>query len=296
VQSSAERQTDEEEVSGVQVPTASVIEAIIESTTDPLNRFYRYPAARALLPVAKYMPWLTPNHVTYLHTLFGLAAAALVAFTTTNKWLVLSFFLLEARMILDCFDGVLARATGKSSPFGRALDEIADTVSTITITIAITHRLATGWHAVIPACLLLGCGGLCANAWDFYRRKIIAALREGRDRTIEEIEEKKALVASGKAPALAYWGLYFDSFQVWLYDVKPENGTAVSVIRAKVHDPKFRRFAALLALLSFDNGLAIIHVGLLSACLLQAELVTWGYCVVLWTATMVLARRVLTRK
>ena len=59
-----------------------------------------------------------------------LVFAALCVITVRNPvhaalWLVLAFFLCEVRMILDCFDGVLARARGTSSPFGRALDEIA---------------------------------------------------------------------------------------------------------------------------------------------------------------------------
>lgn len=299
VRSSAEaiepRDDDADVDSGVIVPTATVVDGILESMTDPVNRFYRYPAARALLPVLGRIPGLTPNHVTYVHTLVGLCAAGLVAWTRAPVWLVVAFFLLELRMVLDCFDGVLARASGKSSPFGRALDEIADTVALIMLTIATTHRLALGWKGILVACLMLGFGGLCANAWDFYKRKITACLREGRDRTLEEIEEKKALVAKGNGPALAYWGIYFDSFQVWLYDVKPVGADAVTVIRSRAHDPAFRRFAALLAFLSFDNGLAILHGGLLGAVLFQSQLAALAYAVVLWTATMIFARLVLRR-
>lgn len=291
-----DRRDSEPEVdSGVVIPTATVVDGILESMTDPVNRFYRYPLARALLPVLGAIPGITPNHVTYVHTIVGLVAAGLVAWTRSGTWLVVAFVLLELRMVLDCFDGVLARASGKSSPFGRALDEIADTVALVMLTIATTHRLALGWKGILVACLMLGFGGLCANAWDFYKRKITACLKEGRDRTLEEIEEKKALVASGKGPALAYWGIYFDSFQVWLYDVKPVGADAVTVIRSRAHDPAFRRFAALLAFLSFDNGLAILHVGLLSACLFQSQLAALAYAVVLWTATMIFARLVLRR-
>src|SRR6187200_2013089 len=67
------------EHSGIFVPNA-VVESIIEVTSDPPNRLYRYPVARALLPITRYMPWLTPNHVTYAHIVIGLVAAAIVAF------------------------------------------------------------------------------------------------------------------------------------------------------------------------------------------------------------------------
>ena len=272
---------------------SSVVDSIIESTVDPPNRFYRYPAARALLPILGRIPWLTPNHVTYTHIVFGLTAAALVAFTHSKIWLVVAFVLCEVRMILDCFDGVLARARGTSSPFGRALDEIADSIAFITLSVAMTHRLALGTRGVVLVCFMLAFGGLCANAWDFYKRKITFALRDSKDGVIEEIRQKKALVESGKGSLLGYWGIYFDCFQVLLYEVRPAKGDAVSVIRARANDPAFRRFASLLSFLSFDNGLGILHVGALTGLFLESQLFALGYAVFMWLSTMILARLVL---
>ena len=272
---------------------SSVVDSIIESTVDPPNRFYRYPAARALLPILGRIPWLTPNHVTYTHIAFGLAAAALVAFTEGKGWLVLAFVLCEVRMILDCFDGVLARARGTSSPFGRALDEIADSIAFITLSAAMMYRLHLGVRGLILVCTMLAFGGLCANAWDFYKRKITFALRDGKDGVIEELRQKKALIESGKGTFLGYWGVYFDCFQILLYEVRPKNGDAVSVIRARANDPQFRRFASLLSFLSFDNGLGILHVGALTGLFLQSQLFALGYAVFMWLSTMILARLVL---
>ncbi len=283
---------DLEEVSGVHVPS-SVVDSIIESTVDPPNRFYRYPAARALLPILGRISWLTPNHVTYTHIAFGLAAAALVAFTQGKGWLVLAFVLCEVRMILDCFDGVLARARGTSSPFGRALDEIADSIAFITLSTAMTYRLSLGTRGVVIVCSMLAFGGLCANAWDFYKRKITSALRESKDGVIDEIREKKALVESGKGTFLGYWGIYFDCFQVLLYEVRPKDGNSVGVIRARANDPQFRRFASLLSFLSFDNGLGILHVGALTGLFLESQLFALCYAIFMWLSTMMLARLVL---
>jgi hypothetical protein len=278
---------------GVPVSRA-VVDAIVESTTDLPNRYYRYPAARALLPILGRIPWLTPNHVTYTHTGFGLAAASLVAFTEDRRWLVLAFALSEIRMILDCFDGVLARARGTSSPFGRALDEIADTVAVITLSAAMTHRLELGGRGLFIVCAMLAIGGLCANAWDFYKRKLTFALRDGKDGALDELRLKKRLVESGKGTFLGYWSVYFDCFQVLLYEVRPANGDAVGVIRARATEPWLRRFASLLGLLTFDNCATILHVGALTGLFLESQLVVLGYCALMWVATMVLARLVLT--
>jgi hypothetical protein len=281
-----------DEISGIHVPTV-VVDSIIESTCDPANRFYRYPAARALLPILGRIAWLTPNHVTYAHMAFGIAAASLVAFTQANAWLVVAFVLSEMRMILDCFDGVLARARGTSSPFGRALDEIADTIAFITLACAMTYRLQNGTSGVILTCATLAFCGLCANAWDFYKRKITFALRDGKDGVIDELRHKKALIQSGNGGFLGYWGVYFDGFQVLLYDVRPPDGNAVSVIRARATDPQFRRFASLLSFVSTDNGLGILHVGALTGLFLQSQVFALCYAIFMWVSTMILARVVL---
>lgn len=281
-----------DDLSGVHVPTV-VVDSIVESTTDPPNRFYRYPVARALLPVLGRIPWLTPNHVTYAHIACGLIAAGLVAFTRAPAWLIVAFVLSEVRMILDCFDGVLARARGSSSPFGRALDEIADSIAFITLMCAMTHRLANGERGMLLTCLTLIFGGLCANAWDFYKRKIIFALRDEKDGVFEELRQKRALIESGKGTFLGYWGVYFDCFQVLLYEVRPAKGDAVSVIRARASDPQFRRFASLLSFLSFDNGLGILHIGVLTGLLFESQFFALGYALFMWISTMIFARVVL---
>lgn len=279
------------------------VDALIEATTDPLNRFYRYPTARALLPILGRFSWITPNNVTYTHIVFGLLTALIVAKMPGQKWLFVAFLLGEARMILDCFDGVLARARGTSSPFGRALDEMADTVATIALMIAISYRLSLGLLGFVLLTSTLAFGGLCANAWDFYKRKLTSALREGRDGVLEELRLKKALVEGGKGSLLAYWGVYFDCFQVLLYEVRPDRdaaagplhdaGDPAAVIRARLEHPALRRFAGLLAFLSFDNGLSILQLGLLTGLLVQSEMAALGYAITLWIATMVSARLVL---
>lgn len=265
----------------------------MDASTDPPNRLYRYPAARALLPILGRISWLTPNHVTYVHIVIGMIAAGMVAFTHDRVWLLVGVALSETRMVLDCFDGVLARARGTSSPFGRALDEIGDTVATITMTMAVCHRAERGGTGIFVACALLAFGGLCANAWDFYKRKLSTALKDNKDGPFDELRSKKALIESGKGTFLGYWGVYFDCFQVLLYEVRPESGDAVGVIRQRATSPGMRRFASLLGWLSFDNGLSLIHLGLLAGLFWETELFVVAYTIAIWLTTMISARVVL---
>jgi phosphatidylglycerophosphate synthase len=254
------------------------------------------------LPILGRFAWVTPNNVTYAHIAIGIVAAGIVAVTRDPFWLPIAFVLLELRMILDCFDGVLARARGTSSPFGRALDELADTIATISLMIAITYRLSLGLPGFIVLCSTLAFGGLCANAWDFYKRKLTAALRDGKDTVLDELRSKKKVLESGERSFLAYWAVYFDCFQVLLYEVRPHSangapvgdaGDPVTMIRSEMRDPKIRRFAGLLSFLSFDNGLAILHLGVLTGWLYASEVIALGYAIVMWSTVMVSARVVL---
>src|SRR5947209_2561870 len=66
-------------------PPASLEERreLAESLDDPLNRWYRYPAARGLLRIAGGLP-LRPDHVTYIHTVFGVTGAAILAWGSSR--------------------------------------------------------------------------------------------------------------------------------------------------------------------------------------------------------------------
>ena len=73
-------------------PTSSLDERreLAEHLDDPLNRYYRYPAARGLLRIAGGLP-LRPDHITYLHTTIGVAGAAILGAHTTRTTLVVAF-------------------------------------------------------------------------------------------------------------------------------------------------------------------------------------------------------------
>lgn len=279
------------------VPSPAEVESVAEGMVDPLNRFYRYPAARALLPVLGGLP-ITPNQITFLHTAMALFAAYLTYVGGHREWII-AFFLLEVRMILDCYDGVLARAKKLSSPYGRALDEIGDTLGFIALMIAITvrmYRVHHTWLVVLLTCSVLAFGGLCANAWDFYKRKVTFALREGRDGTSDELAEKKAAIANKTGGALAYWGVYFDRFQIWLYDRRDRPGDehVVDTIRGRAREGRWvSRFSKLIAVVSWDNGLFIVHLGLLTGAVLELEIFACVWAIVLWTIAIASGRALL---
>jgi CDP-diacylglycerol--serine O-phosphatidyltransferase len=92
---------------------------------DPSNLYLIHPAARALLPRALALG-LSANAVSIMGLSCG-AIAALAYSHWGNSWLALVGLVFSVLwLIADGLDGMIARATGTSSPLGRALDGMCD--------------------------------------------------------------------------------------------------------------------------------------------------------------------------
>lgn len=271
---------------------------LAESLDDPANRWYRYPVARGILRVAGGLP-LRPDHITYLHTTFGILGAAVIATCTSRAALVLAFVLLEMRMILDCYDGVLARAKKLSSPRGRTLDELGDAVGYIAIVIGMSVHIART-HPEIPVAItillgavVLATGAMSGHGYDFYKRRVGSALKEGRDAIAEELDQKHALVRSGGAPWITRFGIWFDRWQVRLYEPRYLGGNAVSAVLTRSPTRGLRFLVRLIGLMSWDNVLGLISVGILLDRVLEVELFALAYGFVMFTTARVTIWRVL---
>jgi len=70
---------------------------------------------------------VTPNHLTTMRLLTGIAAAIFMAMGEA-RWLDIGAWVFILSVILDRADGDLARLTGRTSPFGHRYDIIADAV------------------------------------------------------------------------------------------------------------------------------------------------------------------------
>ncbi|MCZ6503753.1 MAG: CDP-alcohol phosphatidyltransferase family protein, partial [Gammaproteobacteria bacterium] len=70
---------------------------------------------------------VTPNHITTLRLVAGIAAAGALA-VGGSPWINLGAGLFVLSFLLDRADGELARLSGKTSPEGHRYDVIADSV------------------------------------------------------------------------------------------------------------------------------------------------------------------------
>jgi len=113
---------------------------------DPTNRYVVHLTGRALLPLALRLG-VSANLVSLLGLTFGTGAAA--AFFRWHDWryATLGFVLGVAWLIADGLDGMIARATGTASPFGRFMDGICDHLVFVLIYVSLAASIGTpgGW-------------------------------------------------------------------------------------------------------------------------------------------------------
>jgi CDP-diacylglycerol--glycerol-3-phosphate 3-phosphatidyltransferase len=104
---------------------------------------------------------VTPNALTAAGVSLCLLAAAIVPFENRNHlvvyWLAAAAFVIGS--LLDILDGALARAGGKTTPFGAFLDSTTDRVGEGAMLIAIAFVLARSgddWAVAVTAAAIAG--------------------------------------------------------------------------------------------------------------------------------------------
>jgi hypothetical protein len=291
------------------------VEALLDLTTNPADRLWRYPIARWMVRYVMDTP-VTPHHVTGLHTLIGFASGFVIAEGTPRAW-VLAGVMYEVRSILDCFDGVVARAKKLSSPMGRALDETGDTISFVSlmggtmVCMARVHGWPTAAAVVVIGTVL---AANCTTAWDFFKRRFSSLLREGRDTTEEEF--LSLCRDYDERPGVSLWVARLMAMWQWLtlspgalfrmrervarkdYGARGEDAVPSPAGRwlqeaAARNDPELRANLLRVGFVAGDNVILLLTVGLLVGQLLNVFPLAMAYGVVVWTVTVVGANRLL---
>jgi phosphatidylglycerophosphate synthase len=94
------------------------------------------------VPVTKLLAKMrvSPNTVTWISLLFGLAVGVAFSFGT-RTWFIVGGVLFYVSFMFDCVDGKLARALQVTSARGKRLDEIADGARRLSAAIGLTRGL-----------------------------------------------------------------------------------------------------------------------------------------------------------
>jgi len=147
---------------------------------------------------------VTPNALTASGVGLCAAASILVLFEGRNEllfyWLAAAVFV--AGSLLDILDGALARAGGKTTPFGAFLDSTTDRVSEGFMLTAIAYVLATQHRPVFVAVAMAGVAGSFLVS---YTRAKAEALGLRGDVGIGSRAERVVVITAGLV--LAPWGV-----------------------------------------------------------------------------------------
>lgn len=138
---------------------------------DPLLR----PVKDAMLtPVAARLRQVSPNAITVVSSLTGLAAAALLLLPSYALALVVWVI----SRLLDGLDGAVARASGRSSDFGGYIDIVGDFVVYAAVPIGLVIGRGGGRGELIALCVLLASFYVNAASW-MYLSAILEKRRAG---------------------------------------------------------------------------------------------------------------------
>ena len=159
-------------------------------------------AARSIVGLARTR--VTPNALTTSGVSLCLAAAVLVYFEDRNDllfyWLGAVVFVIGS--VLDILDGALARAGGKTTPFGSFLDSTTDRVGEGAMLGAIALVFSRQGNEIALAATIAAVAGSFLVS---YTRAKAEALGLRGDVGIGSRAERVVVIAAGLA--LAPWGL-----------------------------------------------------------------------------------------
>ena len=159
-------------------------------------------ASRSVAPLARTR--VTPNGLTASGVLLCAAASVLVLFENRDQLLFywLAAFVFVTGSVLDILDGALARAGGKTTPFGAFIDSTTDRVSEGFMLTAIAYVLATHHHPVFVAVTVAAVAGSFLVS---YTRARAEALGLRGDVGIGSRAERVVVITAGLV--LAPWGV-----------------------------------------------------------------------------------------
>jgi CDP-diacylglycerol--glycerol-3-phosphate 3-phosphatidyltransferase len=159
-------------------------------------------ASRSVLGLTRTR--ITPNALTASGVLLCGAASVLVLFEDRGEllfyWLAALVFVVGS--LLDILDGALARAGGKTTPFGAFLDSTTDRISEGFMLTAIAYVLARHHHPVFVAVAVTAVAGSFLVS---YTRAKAEALGLRGDVGIGSRAERVVVITAGLV--LAPWGV-----------------------------------------------------------------------------------------
>jgi hypothetical protein len=190
-------------------PKLPAFESLLKSreVEDPVNLWLHRPLAYGFVALV-YRSAITPNQITLLAMLVGIAAAGCFVLGS-GPAMLWGGVLLWTSAILDGADGILARAQRKFSELGRALDGTADVVVAVVTVAAAGYHLWVTLHdpvLIVQALVTTGATVLHVYLYDFYKESYLQMTNpdwDGIPERVDEVQQRLARVKREKAGVAA---------------------------------------------------------------------------------------------
>jgi phosphatidylglycerophosphate synthase len=180
-------------------PFSQVIKS--RDVEDPVNIWVHRPLAYAFV-AATYRTPLTPNQITLLAMLVGIAAGICWAIGTPSM-MIWGGALLWTSAILDGADGIMARAKRMQSELGRALDGLSDVLVAVVTVIPAFYHVATttsiGVHVLWIGPVAFATTWLQVYLYDFYKESYMSSLNPAWDGTSRALALAQTRVSQADA-------------------------------------------------------------------------------------------------
>jgi phosphatidylglycerophosphate synthase len=186
-------------------PKLPAFESVLKgrAVEDPINLWLHRPLAY-LFVMAVYRTRITPNQITLISLLVGLAAAFCFV-DGAAEYMLLGGILLWLSAILDGADGILARAKKLHSEAGRAIDGIADAIVAVMTVGAAFYHIWIRNHDLTQLAWMpfaLGTAFIHVYTYDYYKESYLLRTRrdwDGRPERARDIADRLERLISTNA-------------------------------------------------------------------------------------------------
>jgi|YelNatPaOPRAMG01_1025707.scaffolds.fasta_scaffold121414_2 phosphatidylglycerophosphate synthase len=229
---------------------------------------------KLLLPTA-----ITPNHVTLVAMVFGVAGAWLFSWGIPGA-LVGGALLFSIYNVLDCVDGQLARLKGNGTRLGRIMDGIIDYIVNIALyiflAIGLSRTSADPVGAWILALLAGVSSGVQAILFDYYRNEFLGSVFGHEDATNQDIRRFSAEVARLRRRGI--WTprrVLITIYLLYLTVQKRLGGRAAMLHRQISPEQYYRSNKTLVRMWSFIGSTSHVTLLLVTALIHRLDLYLW---------------------
>ncbi len=156
--------------------------------------------------------WLSPNRITFLSLLTGIAASALIVLGGGMNFLVAAA-LIQFSHVLDCMDGQMAKYRGTPSRFGDYFDKVTDQLQVFLWFAAVAYAAYVQTGSAVP--VFLAFVGVAFYSLRVYVKYVTIFIQVRHDRDYLEKSSEEASAIKSKVALKAGLGAGWKPNLVW---------------------------------------------------------------------------------